>query len=75
MKIVAFQSIIKQTNPTDILFMTSDNTCIINFYMYQHPVHQVNGSKKGVLCTADYSKFFETPALCSGDKIIAGEFK
>ena len=32
------------------------NTC-------EHPVHQVNVFSKGVLCTPDSSKFFETPCV------------
>ena len=29
--------------------------------MCQHPAHQINVSRKGVLCAPDYSKFFGTP--------------
>ena len=31
--------------------------------MCQYPAHKVNVSRKGVLCTPDYSKFFETPSI------------
>ena len=31
--------------------------------MCRHPAHQVNVSRKGVLCAPDYSKFFETPCI------------
>ena len=31
--------------------------------MRQHPGHQVNVSRKGVLCAPDYSKSFETPCI------------
>ena len=31
--------------------------------MCQHPAHQVNVSRKGILCAADHSKFFETPCI------------
>ena len=33
--------------------------------MCQHPTHQVNVSRKGVLCAVDSSKFFETPCIVS----------
>ena len=31
--------------------------------MCQHPEHQVNVSRKGVLCALDYSKFSEMPCI------------
>ena len=45
--------------------MTSDNTCIIGCFqlknenpMCEHPAHQVNVSRIGVLCAPDSSNFF-----------------
>ena len=31
--------------------------------MCQHPTHQVNVSRRGVLCAPDSSKCFETPCI------------
>ena len=36
--------------------------------MCQHPIHQVNVSRKGVLCAPDYSNFFETPCILVDQK-------
>ena len=48
--------------------MTSDNTCIIGCFqlkndnpMCEHPAHQVNVSRIGVLCALDSSNFFGHP--------------
>ena len=52
--------------------MTSDNTCIIGCFqlknenpMCEHPAHQVNVSRIGVLCAPDSRKFFGTPCIFS----------
>ena len=53
---------------TVFLFMISDNTCVIGCFqlknenaMCEHPAHQVNVSRIGVLCVPDSSNFFGTP--------------
>ena len=73
--------IIKRYELTALLFMTSDNTCVIGFFnlrmkilcyqkqkvdkinMCQLPTHQVNVSRKEVLCSPDSGKFYETPCI------------
>ena len=34
--------------------------------MWEHPAHQVNVSRIGILCTPDSSKFFGTPCIVAG---------
>ena len=56
--------------------MTSDNTCIIGCLqlknenpMCEHPVHQVNVSRIGVLCAPDSGKFFGTPCILDKTRV------
>ena len=46
------------TNNYDSVVLFNRKSIIKYVYMYQHPAHQVNVSRKGVLCALDSSKIF-----------------